>query len=41
MEGELKHMLVKGLKLYYNILKLHRRTLPNKMRNIGNIYLRQ
>jgi len=33
--------LIKGLRLYYNILKLHRRTLPYNMRAIGDIYLRQ
>jgi hypothetical protein len=32
---------VKGLRLYYNILKLHRRTLPSRVRSIGDVYLRQ
>jgi len=29
-----------GLKLYYNILKIHRKVLPPEMKKIGNLYLR-
>ncbi len=33
--------LKNGIKLYYRILKLHRRVLPSKLRSIGDIYVRQ
>ena len=41
MSGELKASLKNGLKLYYRILKLHKRTLPGKLRNLGDIYVKQ
>lgn len=41
MEKELQQVLKNGLRLYYRILKLHRRVLPAKMRSIGDIYVRQ
>lgn len=41
MPQELQTILKNGLRLYYRILKLHRRALPSKLRSIGDIYLRQ
>jgi hypothetical protein len=41
MNPELSKLLHSGLRLYYNILKLHRRDLPEKMRSIGDYYVRQ
>ena len=40
MPTELTTALLSGLRLYYNILKLHRRVLPPKLRAIGDLYLR-
>ena len=41
MDPKLQQQLLKGLRLYYNILKLHRRKLPPSMRSIGDLYVRQ
>ncbi len=34
-----KELLKKGLRLYYNILKMHRKKLPAQMRKLGDIYV--
>jgi hypothetical protein len=39
--SELRQILTNGLRLYYSILKLHRRVLPPQMRAIGDLYVRQ
>lgn len=36
-----QELLKKGLRLYYNILKLHRRKLPGQFRKLGDIYVKQ
>lgn len=41
MEKELQMALRNGVRLYYRILKLHRRALPFSLRSIGDIYVRQ
>ena len=33
--------LLNGVRLYYRILKAHRRHLPGAMRKFGDIYVRQ
>ena len=34
-------LLRKGVRLYYNILKIHRKKLPKQMRIIGDLYVKQ
>lgn len=36
-----KELLRKGLQLYYNILKLHRKKLAGPMRRMGDLYVKQ
>lgn len=39
--AELQKIMKQGLKLYYQILKLHIKKLPpGNLRNIGNIYVK-
>lgn len=36
-----KELLKKGLRLYYNILKIHHKKLPSQMRKLGDVYVKQ